>query len=75
MMIGGLRENRKGPYIVVLYLFYTAHCAWLLGAIIYNFYKGSIGVSATWQEVWMLVGSGVNIVGVRLGKGQGGAHL
>ena len=24
--------------------------------IIYNFYKGSIGFVATWQELWMLVG-------------------
>ena len=55
----------------------TSSCMWLLEADIYNFYTGSIGGFATWQELWMLaiVGSGFNMVSFRLGKGQGGAHL
>ena len=28
---------------------------WLLEDIFYNFYKGSIGVFATWQDLWMLM--------------------
>ena len=45
---------------------------WLLEYIIYNFYKGSIGFVATWQELWMLMGSGFGMVSFGLGRGQGG---
>ena len=40
-------------------------------------YKISIGIFATWQELWVLaiVGSGFGMVGFRLWRGQGGAHL
>jgi hypothetical protein len=53
----------------------TSSCMWLLESIIYNFYKSSIGVVATWQELWMLVGHDLNMVNFRLGRGQGGPYL
>ena len=43
----------------------------LLKSIIYNFYKSSIGVFATWQELWMLVGHDLNMVNFRPGSGEG----
>ena len=50
----------------------ASSCMWLLESSIYNFYKSIIGVFATWQELWMLVGSGFGMVSVGLGRGQGG---
>ena len=33
----------------------------------YNFYKGAMGFVVTWQELWMLVGSGFGMVNFELG--------
>ena len=45
---------------------------WLLESIIYHFYKSSIGVFATWQELWMLVGHDLNMVNLGSGEGKEG---
>ena len=55
----------------------NSFCMWLLESIIYKFHKSSMGVFATWQdlELWVLVGSGFNMVSFRLRRGQWVAHL
>ena len=34
----------------------------LVQSIIYNLYKGTMEILVTWQEFWMLVGSGFGMV-------------
>ena len=43
-------------------------------SIAYNAYKGTAGFVVTWQDLWMLVGSGfaIGMVSFGLGRGQGG---
>ena len=52
-------------------------CYFLLHAIssvyyLQLIYKGTMGFVVTWQELWMLVGSGFGMVSFGLGRGQGG---
>ena len=35
-------------------------------------FKGAMGFVVTWQELWMLVGSGFGMVSFGLGRGKGG---
>jgi len=50
----------------------TSSCMRLVQYIIYNLYKGTMGFLVTWQELWMLVGSGFGMISFGLGRGQGG---
>ena len=74
-----LELPRRPWHLTCYFLLHAYVVTWVYYLQDYNFCKSRavyIGVFATQQELWMLVGSNFGMFSFRLGKGtQGGAHL